>query len=81
LIDTDENLLFTLTKNNQCGDVYVVTIKMNNSVIFETSMKANSRVNVTTRAVDQQLKNTLDRWYLSLNVDRENNTSHAKVSL
>ena len=82
LINTDETLLFTLTKQNQCDDVYVVTIRKNDSVIFKTSMKDKTRVNVTTRAADQQLKDTLQLWCLSLNVDPYfNSTSHAKLFL
>ncbi|CAB3995474.1 Hypothetical predicted protein [Paramuricea clavata] len=82
LIDTDENLLFTLTKQNQCDDVYDITIKNKyNKVIFETSMKAKTRVKVTPRAADQQLKGTLGRWYLFLNVDTEDRISRAKLFL
>ena len=80
LINTDETLKFTLTKQNQCDDVYVITIRKNDSVIFNTTMKDKSRVYVTTLAAGQQLKDTLQQWYLSLNVDPYfNNTSHAKV--
>jgi hypothetical protein len=79
LIGTDQNLFFTLTKQNQCDDDYDVTVKKNNTVIFETTMKARTRVKVTPRTVDQQLKGALDQWYLFLRVDTENNTSHAEV--
>ena len=80
LINTDENILFILTRQNRCGVVYEVAIKKNDSVLFEANMTAKTRLKVTPRAVDKRLNENLREWYLSLSVDTENNTSHTKVS-
>lgn len=81
LINTDENILFILSRQNRCGDVYEIAIKKNDSVLFEATIKVKTRLKVTLRTVDKKLKDILRDWYLSLSVDTVNNTSHAKVIL
>lgn len=79
LINTDENLLFVLTRKNQCDDAYEIAIKKGDSVLFDATMLAKSRIKVTPRKEDKKLNDILRGWYLSLSVDIENKKSRAKV--
>ncbi|XP_028401957.1 uncharacterized protein LOC114524927 [Dendronephthya gigantea] len=82
LIDTDEELQFTLTRQQQCRNVYSITIKKYDSVVFKTEMKPKTRVKVKPHAVDQRLNEIFSRWYFILDEAYANDsTIHAMLSV